>query len=285
MDRETCRGVVKPPTRGAVATAAGFALLLAAGGLQAATCSIGTTPNPPTINVGQSVAFTGTVTGKAPLTYTWAFAGGTPASATTKSVTVSYASAGSFAATLNGKNGRNETCTANVTVQVNAVGNSPPVAQNDQYNTQQNTQLVVAAPGVLSNDNDPNGNPITAGWNGVATPVTGLLYGGGVSQLLAQLAEIGAMHSRMEARDGIFGRRAFPNFLTGGPAGPRQPRLVGRVAGRVPASSTRCANRIRRPRARPHPISLRSRCRCPTRGAGTLHCRWRPTPRRRGRAW
>jgi Amt family ammonium transporter len=38
-----------------------------------------------------------------------------------------------------------------------------------------------------------NGNPITAGWNGVATPVTGLLYGGGVSQLLAQLAEIGAI--------------------------------------------------------------------------------------------
>ncbi len=162
MDRETCRGVVKPPTRGAVATAAGFALLLAAGGLQAATCSIGTTPNPPTINVGQSVAFTGTVTGKSPLTYTWAFAGGTPATSTTKSVTVSYASAGSFAASLNGKNGRNETCTANVTVQVNAVGNSPPVAQNDEYNTQQDTPLTVAAPGVLGNDNDPNGNPITA---------------------------------------------------------------------------------------------------------------------------
>ncbi len=162
MDRETNRGVVKPPTRGVVATAAGFALLLAAGGLQAATCSISTTPNPPTINVGQSVAFTGSVTGKSPLTYSWAFAGGTPASSTAKSQTVSYASAGSFAATLNGKNGRNETCTANVTVQVNTVGNRPPVAQNDEYNTQQNTQLVVTAPGVLGNDNDPDGNPITA---------------------------------------------------------------------------------------------------------------------------
>ena len=161
MHQETYRGVVKPPTRGVVAIAAGFALLLAAGGLQAATCSISTTPNPPTINVGQSVAFTGSVTGKSPLTYTWAFAGGTPASATAKSETVSYASAGSFAATLNGKNGRNETCTANVTVQVNTVGNRPPVAQNDEYNTQQNTQLVVTAPGVLGNDNDPDGNPIT----------------------------------------------------------------------------------------------------------------------------
>jgi Amt family ammonium transporter len=33
-----------------------------------------------------------------------------------------------------------------------------------------------------------NGNPDTAGWNGVASPVTGLLYGGG-TQILAQLAE------------------------------------------------------------------------------------------------
>lgn len=33
-----------------------------------------------------------------------------------------------------------------------------------------------------------NGNPDTAGWNGVSTAVTGLLYGGG-TQILAQLAE------------------------------------------------------------------------------------------------
>ena len=33
-----------------------------------------------------------------------------------------------------------------------------------------------------------NGNPDTAAWNGVATPVTGLLYGG-TTQILAQLAE------------------------------------------------------------------------------------------------
>jgi hypothetical protein len=75
---------------------------------------------------------------------------------------VSYASAGNFAATLNGTNGKNEPCTASVTVQVNAVGNSPPVAQNDEYNTQQNTPLTMAAPGVLGNDNDPNGDPMTA---------------------------------------------------------------------------------------------------------------------------
>ena len=37
-----------------------------------------------------------------------------------------------------------------------------------------------------------NGNPDTAGWNGIATPVTGLLYGNG-SQLLAQLLEAGSI--------------------------------------------------------------------------------------------
>lgn len=36
------------------------------------------------------------------------------------------------------------------------------------------------------------GNPDTAGWNGVPTPVTGLLYGN-PTQILAQLAEIGAI--------------------------------------------------------------------------------------------
>jgi ammonium transporter, Amt family len=42
--------------------------------------------------------------------------------------------------------------------------------------------------GVLAVGIFANGNPDTAGWNGVASPVTGLLYGGS-SQILAQLAE------------------------------------------------------------------------------------------------
>src|SRR6185503_16165991 len=42
--------------------------------------------------------------------------------------------------------------------------------------------------GVLAVGIFANGNPDTAAWNGVATPVTGLLYGGG-TQILAQLAE------------------------------------------------------------------------------------------------
>jgi Amt family ammonium transporter len=37
-----------------------------------------------------------------------------------------------------------------------------------------------------------SGDPITAGWNGVASPVTGLLHGGG-TQLVAQIIEIAAI--------------------------------------------------------------------------------------------
>lgn len=46
--------------------------------------------------------------------------------------------------------------------------------------------------GVLAVGIFANGNPDTALWNGVATPVTGLLYGGG-GQFVAQLAEASAV--------------------------------------------------------------------------------------------
>ena len=42
------------------------------------------------------------------------------------------------------------------------VPNSPPVAGPDAYTTAENTPLVVPVPGVLSNDTDPNGDPLVA---------------------------------------------------------------------------------------------------------------------------
>src|SRR5262249_6943376 len=38
----------------------------------------------------------------------------------------------------------------------------PPVANNDSYTTQQGQVLTVAAPGVLTNDTSPSGNPLSA---------------------------------------------------------------------------------------------------------------------------
>jgi len=51
--------------------------------------------------------------------------------------------------------------------------NQPPQSVNDAYNTNEDTALVIAPPGVLGNDNDPDGNPITAVW--VSDPVHGTL--------------------------------------------------------------------------------------------------------------
>ena len=42
------------------------------------------------------------------------------------------------------------------------VPNTPPEAEDDDYNTDEDTTLNVAAPGVLSNDSDADGDPLTA---------------------------------------------------------------------------------------------------------------------------
>jgi VCBS repeat-containing protein len=159
---------------------AGLVLLVSATSAQAATCSISTSPSPATIDVGQSVSFSGSVSGKSPKTYAWTFVGGSPASWSTPSVSVTYASVGNFGATLNGTDGRGGTCSANVTVIVNAVGNHPPSAQDDEYNTQENVSLAISAPGVLINDSDPD-----AGDTVTAAPTSGTTAQGGSYSLLA----------------------------------------------------------------------------------------------------
>src|SRR5207249_7567276 len=50
---------------------------------------------------------------------------------------------------------------ATVSITVNPV-NDAPVAVNDAYSTNEDTALTVAAPGVLANDSDVDGNPLTA---------------------------------------------------------------------------------------------------------------------------
>jgi VCBS repeat-containing protein len=50
---------------------------------------------------------------------------------------------------------------ATVSITVNAA-NDPPNATNDSYSTAEDTALSVAAPGVLGNDSDPDGNALTA---------------------------------------------------------------------------------------------------------------------------
>ena len=51
--------------------------------------------------------------------------------------------------------------TATFSITVNGT-NNPPVAANDSYSTNEDTTLTVSAPGVLGNDTDVDGNPLTA---------------------------------------------------------------------------------------------------------------------------
>src|SRR5205823_6549496 len=51
--------------------------------------------------------------------------------------------------------------TATVTITINAV-NDAPVAQNDSYTTDEDTQLTVGAAGVLANDSDAEGDALSA---------------------------------------------------------------------------------------------------------------------------
>ena len=59
------------------------------------------------------------------------------------------------------KAGSNQSATALVSITVNHV-NQPPTAAPDSYATNQESTLNVAAPGVLANDTDPEGSPLTA---------------------------------------------------------------------------------------------------------------------------
>lgn len=77
---------------------------------------------------------------------------------TSVSYTPAAAFSGSDSFTYTIDDGHGHTATATVHVRVNA----PPQANDDTYSVNENTALAAAAPGVLSNDTDPDGDAITA---------------------------------------------------------------------------------------------------------------------------
>src|SRR5204863_126582 len=63
--------------------------------------------------------------------------------------------------TYKANDGSLDSNTATVTITINPV-NDAPVAVNNSYSTNEDTALNVAVPGVLGNDTDADGNPLTA---------------------------------------------------------------------------------------------------------------------------
>ncbi len=82
-----------------------------------------------------------------------------------------FAGADSF--TYRANDGEADSGDATVTIDVAAAPNQTPVALDDAYSTDHDTALTLPAPGVLGNDSDPDGDPLTATL--VSSPANGTL--------------------------------------------------------------------------------------------------------------
>lgn len=159
--------------KGGLLTAASLLLALVPLASQAAkppatplSCSI--SPADGSTAAGVAITFSGsTQGGKGGKTYSWNFSDGTgsPGTATSSSVDVTYASVGGpFAVllTVSDKNNNVANCSTTVTVTTGGGGNNAPVASDDSYTVAADTTLNVNAPGVLGNDSDADNDPLTA---------------------------------------------------------------------------------------------------------------------------
>lgn len=138
-----------------------------------ASTSIGVTSGKNPSNAGEPVQFSAAVVwpaGTGTPTGTVAFRDGATTFATaplqpngTASASTTFAAAGQhpITAQYSGDANFGGSTSPTLTQNVQAV-NHPPVAANDAYPVNEDTPLTVPAPGVLGNDSDPDGNPITA---------------------------------------------------------------------------------------------------------------------------
>jgi VCBS repeat-containing protein len=91
---------------------------------------------------------------------------------------------------------------ATVTLTVNAV-NRAPVAVADAYNVNRNTVLTVGAPGVLANDSDADGNPLTAAVASAPTHGTLALLADGSFSYTPATGYVGSDTFTYRANDGV----------------------------------------------------------------------------------
>ncbi len=122
-----------------------------------------------TVAKGDTAVFTVTATSSTTLTYQWYFLRTAIKGANTSALTlpnVTYSQAGPYWVAV-----RNAGGTVNSRQAMLTVTNTPPVGKNDGYTLNEDTTLTVAAPGVLANDLDANGDGL------MATLVSGTSHG------------------------------------------------------------------------------------------------------------
>ena len=115
---------------------------------------------------GQTVQFTDTSTG-GPTGWTWDFGDGTFSAA--QNPTKAYGGAGTLTVRLTAYNAFGSSVATKPIVV--ATANRAPTAVADGWSVATGTTLAVSAPGVLANDTDPDGDPLSAAL--VAAPGTG----------------------------------------------------------------------------------------------------------------
>ncbi|MES0328086.1 MAG: Ig-like domain-containing protein, partial [Gammaproteobacteria bacterium] len=127
-------------------------------------CSI--SPADGVATAGVAFTFSGSTNGgRGSKSYNWDFSDGNgqPITSTGTTVDVTYATAGGpFLVSLDvtDKQGALANCTTTVTVN-GAGSNTPPVANDDNYDVTINITRSVTAPGVLANDTDADGDLLT----------------------------------------------------------------------------------------------------------------------------
>lgn len=102
-----------------------------------------------------------------------------------------------------------------ITVTVNEVFiNTAPVAVADAYDATEDTELVVAAPGVLSNDTDADGNTLTALLDGTTTNGVLTLNPDGSFSYMPNLGFVGQDTFTYHANDGLMGSNVVTVTIT-----------------------------------------------------------------------
>jgi len=136
------------------------------------SCSISADTS--SISVNTSIEFSAIISGgKGQKSYSWDFSDGVgnPDSASTTTASISYSTVGGpYDVFLDVTDSKGESTNCSTTISViDGTNNTSPVANNDSYSAVINTPLIIAAPGVLSNDSDADGNQLSAS---IATDVT-----------------------------------------------------------------------------------------------------------------
>jgi VCBS repeat-containing protein len=105
------------------------------------------------------------------VSYDWDFGDGNFGSGSNPTHT--YAGEGNYTIELTVTDDGGKNATDNTSANIQLVPNNPPDATDDPYATDEDKPLTITAPGVLTNDNDPDGDPMTVTTTPISPPNNG----------------------------------------------------------------------------------------------------------------